>query len=1687
MRSLRSSSSNVDFSHPIEQTIYELREIFKETKSNSLNVTNVDNNQISAQIQILKNFLETFKAVFNKSTSSRSKNIKFLNELSNESKVKFENELESNSQPISVNLLFGIVQLDDSSIRQLSLQCILYLSHFPTYAARFNELHVLTFVVRLVDLDLSVDDTILAVEYIRLVTQLHASCLNKSVVYCLQSSIEDSKYKLNNLLLETLLEIVCKRPKLACECNVFSELFNYLLNVCNDSEISIELIIQTLIIVADDRECRERMPLFDLLSNLLAPLLDVNYVPFTFGPNSTHHNTHQQNTIDTGMEQASAASEPKIESIIGASMTALCSLLSSYNGMMCFMVDGGRLIKNLLTPLSWYLQTNKREADRRMSLSEVLTGTTHSSHSEHGPAQSTKTRTNKLDLHVKQRELLIINRLLDMLYKIFNIEEIDTKFLIEKAFKCCGRSASSSVSTNYSAVDVADDDFINAECDQLFDGFENFSSQSNISNLIDEHKLNLYTTSPNMVISYRALLIKAFIEAGIFESLLDLYYGLPVSFLENSSLPVLQQIITTNNTSLLAQYELLSLRCLNLFSELYYLADNLLYKEYCIDDLISDESKNPFSTNDSIYNEMKKLALVGYLRVLNDLEREKEVITYLNQFNSKKEMTKDGVMLPTDCLSRLSFFSQQFLANSGYLSSKKYQIELEILNNSTIVKPRRANDEPANDEDYLTSIFSMVTNFLTDDSADSREKKEAKQRLLDVEKSLDDQLESTLVLQFELNLTHLITASFQTSKQWNWLEIIRTFELFLLTSSSMHPRFLPTQDSTLVQSNKKKFLISNPKMAKFIKGLFGFFSFTEKSQTMLSQSPGHLSSSPQFSSLLMPSQSSPRLTRQVSMRFSNSSSSAIVATNLRDQIACIGCYLIDFVLNDMGSGPGGPINKPDKKYCSMFEYHLIQFIQNIKIYLMNEFPTSSTHNMVNFRSSSNSLTRTGTFSHDSLLAYYVLFLGHLSSNKTGDYLLETYKIYETVLKIIELHKDLAFMKLVVSTFNFYESSQARFILEKSLCIVPSTSNRELIFNYNELKIYTLKLILNLFRANNLKFEAFFLDIIIKSIFAAFYSTEPNIPPSVQFSNEQVIELCLNLLEYFINLRPDLVERLLRSHNNLINKLDLIAASNFIHSDVVRLKLTFLAYRFKFSEFNLNQVDNLQIEAMLRKWHKSKFDTKYFQLVERYLFDACTVHANFINEIDDRNEDSCDSESESLYGQFCGETKFVIDENQESLTGSETSPVYVHDQDEFTASKRVQLYRRINDTNKNLTTFQANLARIYLPFHINTALIRHKQFLDEHFFLNNFIEGKIVKQLRTIRQAAASSNSSNKQLKSALWSVSSLCISENGFEFVSRLSHKYSIFKNLFEFICAFIKIAEEHESLSVRATCFFCSNLISKSCTGANLIGKLGWHSFQPNRFTPARAFHSILLSVSSEQQLFTIDSSIDTAVVLYNLNRSKSNIQLQQIVRYYYCDFSNTELKLLNEVNANDLANKPDHQFIKIFSANKIGGIYFENLAVPIRATLCGVKEDHQAYLNTLENEAQKPDSLPVDEKLLVEMLDSDCRQDGCFYCRLKHNGWLVELEKNELEKTDSSHTNRKLLVMEIIKNLIFMVNFDKSKVKKLSSLKTKHPNEFSFCFYTMFTSRYLSSYKIKFHMRKHFQELFTNILSLNKYAIKS
>jgi hypothetical protein len=324
-------------------------------------------------------------------------------------------------------------------------------------------------------------------------------------------------------------------------------------------------------------------------------------------------------------------------------------------------------------------------------------------------------------------------------------------------------------------------------------------------------------------------------------------------------------------------------------------------------------------------------------------------------------------------------------------------------------------------------------------------------------------------------------------------------------------------------------------------------------------------------------------------------------------------------------------------------------------------------------------------------------------------------------------------------------------------------------------------------------------------------------------------------------------------------------------------------------------------------------------------------------------------------------------------------------------------------------------------------------------------------------------------------VSTLCICENGFKYMSHLNkkNKGSLFQNVFEFTTWFIKISEDHPCLSLRSTCFYCMNLISKSCTGANLLGKFGWHTFQPNRLTQPKSLYSTLCSMSLDNNPydFGVYSSFNSAIILYNLNRAKANFSLKEanfsikqtkfslkeVKRYFDCDLSAVEKEFLSEKMRTDYWSKKDEEFIKVVESNKIGYL-FESICVPIRTSLMAAEmcsTDRSQIVDSFNSNAVS--------------FKENCSSDACFYCKSISSG---PTESNLNGQIQSE-------IVNLINQLTPMINLDK-KLSSLTRLKHSNPKEFSLCLHNYIFIHFLSKLKIKFYLRNFIQELFKE-MSLN------
>lgn len=129
-----------------------------------------------------------------------------------------------------------------------------------------------------------------------------------------------------------------------------------------------------------------------------------------------------------------------------------------------------------------------------------------------------------------------------------------------------------------------------------------------------------------MALCLRSSLLALFVEAGLLEALLDLYFGLPLSFLPNTT-ETIQASVRGGTMS--AHYQALSYKALHLFAELFYASSHTLANEHVIDSLHewtnvvpgSSHSGQPHNGNfykQGMYSEHKAAAVMAHIKSLDD-------------------------------------------------------------------------------------------------------------------------------------------------------------------------------------------------------------------------------------------------------------------------------------------------------------------------------------------------------------------------------------------------------------------------------------------------------------------------------------------------------------------------------------------------------------------------------------------------------------------------------------------------------------------------------------------------------------------------------------------------------------------------------------------------------------------------------------------------------------------------------------------------------------------------------------------------------------------------------------------------------------------------------------------------------------------------------------------------------------
>jgi hypothetical protein len=257
--------------------------------------------------------------------------------------------------------------------------------------------------------------------------------------------------------------------------------------------------------------------------------------------------------------------------------------------------------------------------------------------------------------------------------------------------------------------------------------------------------------------------------------------------------------------------------------------------------------------------------------------REREVVTYLWELFQ----LRSGFNQSTERLSQLSFFGQQFLVNAGFGANSDwlFKLELDQFQRSRSLFSQEQLAASANPKDMSKAAS-----------------REFKRLISDIERKFHAQIDATLVLSIDSNISaydphypkkHIgRTSSCPDSGHFNWHEVVRLFETFLLCESSLHrAKFLATQEALFLCSNKY-LLLGDTKFVKFIRKLFAFF---------------------------VPDQ-------EPTSRFYPSNQISLAHSNL---IACAACCLIDFCLSDLDVH-----TLPATSSLDLFHYALVEFLQS---------------------------------------------------------------------------------------------------------------------------------------------------------------------------------------------------------------------------------------------------------------------------------------------------------------------------------------------------------------------------------------------------------------------------------------------------------------------------------------------------------------------------------------------------------------------------------------------------------------------------------------------------------------------------------------------------------------------------------------------------------------------------------------
>ena len=330
----------------------------------------------------------------------------------------------------------------------------------------------------------------------------------------------------------------------------------------NENEPCIEIIVQCMLRVAETSECRAMLKFDDLFSYLLAPIVDIHYTPLLYGQDVLNNNNSSSATgaaapALVGQHSSNHSNQaPKLERIVSSCFVALHCLLSTCAGFMCFNVNNGANLRTLLSPLSRAL------LNRRRGLSDASLDSFSPPPPAAAAAAANERKRPSIATSRPTASFFVLNQLVDFIYKLLQIAKPNCALLSNNSNSSIGniiaaaaasgeqpkgkqRVQSATHSHHHHHCMAVDDDFVNADCARLFEAEWQWLPTEKMSSCLD------------------AILVASLVEQGLLQSLLDLYFGLPVSFLQSFN-------SMSSDNEATRMYKSLSLKALHLFTHLYY-------------------------------------------------------------------------------------------------------------------------------------------------------------------------------------------------------------------------------------------------------------------------------------------------------------------------------------------------------------------------------------------------------------------------------------------------------------------------------------------------------------------------------------------------------------------------------------------------------------------------------------------------------------------------------------------------------------------------------------------------------------------------------------------------------------------------------------------------------------------------------------------------------------------------------------------------------------------------------------------------------------------------------------------------------------------------------------------------------------------------------------------------------------